>query len=295
MLTRGAHSAALRARYAGGRMRTAVYGAFSKGIYLQTPEGRLILLHDREIGLIPFGIAVSGFVRGVIAEMALRPGMEGAFDNGRLTFLQCPVVIALREEPVPGVSPLIPAAQERKQRMALWESRLIEQGNSAVLPLLNDALEDNPFTSIARGPLDALCHALCAGQQAQIHAALLELIGLGIGLTPSLDDFLDGLMYTLCFSQRNWGQTLPGTGYLAGAVQSLAGSRTNPYSAAYLVSAAAGERFSVLEDFLDGQDFLSDAAGENLLKIGSSSGADMMCGMILALRLLELPKGRPNG
>lgn len=271
-------------------MRTAVYGAFSKGIYLQTPEGRLILLHDREIGLIPFGIAVDGFAREIIHKMALRPEMEGTFADGRLTFPQCPVVIALQEERLSEASRRVPSARERAQRISVWESRLAQQGNSAALPLLDASREDNPFAGMAREPLDALGRALRTGGREAIRAALLQLIGLGIGLTPSLDDVLAGMIYTLLFSRRNWARTLPGTEDMAGQIGSLAPGRTNPYSAAYLTAAASGQRFSVLEEFLDGQDFMSDAAGEKLLKIGSSSGSDMMCGIILALRLLECPE-----
>ena len=289
MLTYGAFSPSLRTRYAGGWMPVKVFGAFSKAIYVQTPEQQLIMLHDKKCGLIPFGIGVCDFEHGVIREMNLQPGTEGMFADGILTFDGCGVSFLLREEAETSSPAGIPSQQERKQKMNMWCSYLAKHEKGAVLPLLGigGSIEDNLIARIAQTPLLQLSHALLTGERTEIEKSLLGLIGLGLGLTPSLDDVLNGIQYTLQYAQRNWGITLPGTKTMTETIRTLAVQRTNPYSAAYLTSMASGERFSEFEDFLSGQCFMNEAAGEKILEIGSSSGGDMMCGIMMALRLLE--------
>ena len=289
MLIQGRFSPALRTRFAGGGMHIKVYGVFSGAIYLLTFTQRLIMLHDSKNGMIPFGIGVRDFARDVVPNMNVQPGTEGMLVDGVLVLDDCPVSVMLQEVCAPGASTFAPSCAERKRKMNVWSARLAEQGKSTVLPLLGgrDSLENHPFAKMAKEPLMMLSRALLTGQQAQMQKALLGLIGLGVGLTPSLDDLLNGMLYTLQFAGRNWKRELPGTADMAAAIQALAVQRTNPYSAAYLTAIAHGETFSVLEDFLDGRHFMNDVAGQRILKIGSSSGTDMMCGIILALRLLE--------
>lgn len=269
-------------------MDVSVFGAFSKALYLRMPDQRLILLHDSVFGQIPFGIGLRNFADGIRQELDVQVGTEGAFCDGVLTLDGCLTTIRLQERAEQEAAGGPPTAGERRRRSEIWCQRLATGHKGAILPLLGlEPMEENLFAKVAARPLEALGRALTAGDRDEIDGALLKLIGLGPGLTPSLDDFINGLQYTLQFAARNWKMVLPGTAELTAAVRVMANQRTNPFSACYLVSMAEGERFSLPERFLDGRHFMSDAAGEALLNMGASSGADMLCGILYALRLLE--------
>ena len=66
---------------------------------------------------------------------------------------------------------------------------------------------------------------------------------------------------------------------MSDAVLEYAGEYTNGISAAYLRAAARGEYYELLEGCLFGEDSESIA---RLLSIGSSSGSDMLSGMLVA-------------
>ena len=288
MMICGTAGDSFRSRYAGGRMELRVQGVFSKAMYLQLPDGRLIMLHDETFGLIPFGVGLRTYVELAAKQLTVQAGAAGLLDGGLLTIDGCPVSIRLEARACAPVSAVRPARGALESGAAAWGRRLSGCGKGAVLPLLGLGRpgEENLFARAAQKPLAQLRGALVSDSRADMEAALLGLLGLGPGLTPSLDDFISGLQYTLLFSARNWGLSLAGTPVLTEAVQALAPRRTNPFSACYLLSTACGERFSLLESFLDGQAFLNSGAGEQILRIGASSGADMMCGILDALRLL---------
>ena len=288
MLICGTVGSDFRSRYTGGRMELRVQGVFSKSLYLQTPEGQLIMLHDAACGLIPFGIGLRSYADLAARQLTVQPGAAGQLDCGLLTIDGCDLSIRLDAHDCAPISAARPAHDRLQSGADVWCRRLSGCGKGAVLPLLGlgGPVEENLFARVAQEPLTQLHGALLSGSRAEAEAALLGLLGLGPGLTPSLDDFINGLQYTLLFSARNWGMTLAGTPVLTAAVRALAPLRTNPYSACYLVSIACGERFSLLEAFLDERAFLNRSAGEQLLRIGASSGADIMCGILDALRLL---------
>lgn len=108
---------------------------------------------------------------------------------------------------------------------------------------------------------------------------LIRLIGLGIGLTPSGDDFLCGVLagLTLCGTEQD-----PFLGILRDRIARNL-NRTNTISAAFLSSAARG-CFS--EPVLQLSEF---PAGEEIRRqfqaIGHSSGFDTLCGVLFGLSL----------
>jgi hypothetical protein len=69
---------------------------------------------------------------------------------------------------------------------------------------------------------------------------------MGIGLTPSLDDVLLGLLYTLKRIAPDWMSTR----YLVEVIKEYAPEFTNDISAAYLLAVADGAPFQRLDDVL---------------------------------------------
>jgi hypothetical protein len=132
---------------------------------------------------------------------------------------------------------------------------------------------------------DVLRAALQAKQLKAFEASALRVLGLGNGLTPSGDDFLGGIFFALAHKPHSaWVSAMPS---LQAAIQAACKDATNPISAALLADNMAGTSYGQLHDMLDALEsndsrFIA-AALEALLRLGSSSGADLAAGLLLAL------------
>lgn len=111
---------------------------------------------------------------------------------------------------------------------------------------------------------------------AQIAEILCHLIGLGIGLTPSGDDFLCGFLAGLRLHSSSESVTLL-LELLCHAVLSHL-DRTNEISAAFLRCAACGQ-FSAPVHLLTDPDITADIIYQAFSRIGHSSGIDTLCGI----------------
>ena len=156
----------------------------------------------------------------------------------------------------------------------------------------------------AQRRFDTLAQALGAHDLPAFGAAAQAVLGLGPGLTPSGDDLVGGLMFT--FSQA---PPAPWRGRLRPLRQDLhnaAASATNAISAALLDDLMDGRSYRLLHELFDAMaayrppgaadmpdtDTDTDAhdrlalllsAASALLQLGASSGADLLCGVLLAL------------
>ncbi len=116
----------------------------------------------------------------------------------------------------------------------------------------------------------------------------LRVLGLGNGLTPSGDDFLGGIFFALAHKAHpDWSAALPS---LQATIQAACKDATNPISAALLADNMAGASYGELHDMLDALEsndsrFIASATA-SLLQLGSSSGADLLAGLLLALTTL---------
>lgn len=141
----------------------------------------------------------------------------------------------------------------------------------------------------AKGRFDAVRDALEAKQIKAFEEAAIRVLGLGNGLTPSGDDFLGGIFFAYAQAHKprpDWLSNLP---TLQANVRMACGASTNQISAALLASNMDGSSFGELHDMLDAFEsndsrFIA-AAREALLAVGSSSGADMLAGLLLALTI----------
>ena len=245
MMICGTAGDSFRSRYAGGRMELRVQGVFSKAMYLQLPDGRLIMLHDETFGLIPFGVGLRTYAELAAKQLTVQAGAAGRLDGGLLTIDGCPVSIRLEARACAPVSAVRPARGALESGAAAWGRRLSGCGKGAVLPLLGLGRpgEENLFARAAQKPLAQLRGALVSDSRADMEAALLGLLGLGPGLTPSLDDFISGLQYTLLFSARNWGLSLAGTPVLTEACRRLRPGGPTPSAPAISCPQPAGNGF----------------------------------------------------
>ena len=144
---------------------------------------------------------------------------------------------------------------------------------------------------LARPRLQAVAQALQARDLAAFEAAALRVLGLGHGLTPSGDDLLGGILFTLSHAPiAMWLSGMPG---VHARIRGAAQSATNPISAALLDDLMRGSSYRVLHDVFDafqaGQPGRITDAVNRLLGLGASSGGDMLAGVFLALQICEPP------
>ncbi len=121
--------------------------------------------------------------------------------------------------------------------------------------------------------------------------AALRVLGLGNGLTPSGDDFLGGIFFGLHFlggtAHKPYADWLSEASGLQANVHKASRTSTNPISAALLSDSMAGSSYGQLHDMLDAlasnDSRFIQASCQALLDLGSSSGADLLAGLLLAL------------
>lgn len=264
--------------------RLAVMGRFSSAVYMRTPRNRLVMLHDREHGLVPFGLAVEN-ARELIPRLGLDMGTCGVYEDGGLyigeNFISVGIY-ACDSSPCPA-----PSLAELNLAMGRASAALNGWAGGMVKDLLLDTGSGNPFARAAAGPAASLRTAMSEGDGELVDEALKKLLGLGPGLTPSMDDFLSALCATLLWARDRWRITLPGTQLLADGIARLAREHTGEISAAYLQSSADGEEIEQLvRPLCRLPELMSRDSLHSLLTVGANSGADMLTGMIFALRVI---------
>ena len=148
---------------------------------------------------------------------------------------------------------------------------------------------DNPFyqaiSSALRQRRQTLLNALLQGQD--ITSAVANMVGLGIGLTPSADDYLVGLS-TILFIDGHPAQQYRDDFYSA---LQVARENTTQLSAITLEAAFSQRYRESIFGFINGMinepTRFSIQAIANIKNIGSSSGCDMLYGMADACALSQ--------
>jgi Protein of unknown function (DUF2877) len=158
-----------------------------------------------------------------------------------------------------------------------------QPGKGLLLWLMGQVL---PFPlNHAQKRFDAIRDALQANDCVAFEAAALRVLGLGHGLTPSGDDFVGGILFALHHTPRpQWRAAMPG---LYRRIRAAAQTCTNVISAALLDDLMRGASYSVLHSLLaalqSNNSKTIEVATVQQLRLGASSGADMLAGVLLAL------------
>jgi hypothetical protein len=127
-----------------------------------------------------------------------------------------------------------------------------------------------------------------SGDMDGVRDAARRLIGLGPGLTPSADDMLTGFTATLWWVSRSLNKRKTLVDRINDAIISQSGV-TNLLSRQLLQHAARGEVNQRLGELLKaiftGKDSEIEPLVERVMKIGETSGIDMMFGLLLGMKL----------
>lgn len=152
-----------------------------------------------------------------------------------------------------------------------------------------------PFPFDHAGPrFDAVRDALRDDDVHAFEAAALRVLGLGPGLTPSGDDFVGAILFALTHAPRAaWCSHLPA---VKATLRNAAKTSTNVISAALLDDLMSGVSYGALHEWLAALQSHRrpriEHATRDLLRVGASSGADMLAGGLLAL--ITTPRHEPN-
>jgi len=148
---------------------------------------------------------------------------------------------------------------------------------------------DNPFSAMIRPRMAALHAAFLASDPDAAALASAAIAGCGIGLTPSSDDMLLGYVCVYYPLARTKGLKRKEALAMGRSACYAASEKTNDISGAFLIRCGDGLLSQNILDLLNV--IFSGASAEQLqapvsrlLSIGSSSGSDILCGIVLSLQ-----------
>jgi hypothetical protein len=149
------------------------------------------------------------------------------------------------------------------------------------LPITNYRI--NSDLPIPQALIASLCSAFVRSDISMAISSASRLAGLGVGLTPSGDDFMMGAIYA------TWIIHPPEVaGFLGQEIANTAAPLTTSLSAAWLRAAGRGEAGMVWHEFFDAllcNDTLSiQEVLKNILAVGETSGADALAGFVGVFR-----------
>ncbi len=270
-------------------MLGTVHSVFDHAVNLEI-EGRygLIGLIAREKALTPYAVSVR--TAQPFLETDVRAGMAAAICGGRITISQAALEIDLNNcEPVDLSCDSI-EIRYPDAGAALLKSRVAEALREADVDMSLASLaiggEGNAYTRFLAPRLENLYAAVSAGATEAAVSAAMRIAGCGMGLTPSSDDFLCGYLTAVCLIYRMQKREHL-RGMLARMAQAAA-ERTNRVSATFLLQSGEGlMNLAVRDLYRSTFQFIDEAAAERaigrVLDIGSTSGADILTGLMLAL------------
>jgi len=165
------------------------------------------------------------------------------------------------------------------------------EGMGDLISLLDgkDPFEPNRFTKAALPHVRALLSSIKTGDLPGVRKASRHMIGLGIGLTPSGDDLLSGLMVAMVLGSRN-GIGQRGAGLIASRMVQGRRGLTTRLSFEYLQEASKGRANERVESLAKGilTQGEREVASATLaaLSIGETSGTDTIVGVCLGVQAI---------
>ncbi len=272
---------------ASGRIGT-VHSVFDHAVNLELGEDWLIGLLAEQKALTPYAVSVrtnDSFAQTVRAGMAayLREGILSIPETGIALDLSCANAIDLSIDSI--------VLGNHLEALALLEKRISEalvgvDTEASLVPIVTGG-EGNVYTRFLAPRLERLFSAIKLGAWDEAAQAAESCAGCGMGLTPSSDDLLCGYFTTLHLLYRANGNT-SAKAHIQHMAQAAA-AKTNRISASFLrESGMALANLAVCDLFRsidpDPDSSTSTRAIARVLAIGSTSGADLLTGLVLALR-----------
>ncbi len=283
MRARSADASFLRTLDA-GRFRGRVHSVFERVVNVEDQGGELYTLASRDLDNAPNTVIVdtTGFGMTGIAVNDLAVAVDRKLRVGRIA------VLLEGATGWKGTLPAYPRADSTlRDNLRIVESRLDRHGEAdcVIAHRRGEGAFAHEATAALAHRATLLFGALSRADLEAARAHAKAMIGLGPGLTPSGDDFLVGLLAVLniagspCHALRGVCPDI-----IAGAERS-----TNAISLAALTKAAEGRvRESIatlIERLMYGAGASLVSSLDRVLAIGSTSGADIVAGIVSGFEL----------
>ncbi len=253
-----------------------VLGVYSAGTYLLFGEN-IVLICDASKKSVPFGISVENYP---VFRDAINGAETAYINNGTLSLGGAMIETDGNCENAVCLIPSPPS----NEAIAKAVEMLLQRKDTGFCRILADTEPSDPYAKKAKTLANEVFCALSENNEERLHASAGKLIGLGGGLTPSGDDLICGALYALSYC----GTTKKYASMLAKAA-TAAQNNTNIISRRYIQSAAKGEYFGLVADFINALcgNGGTEEALDALLAVGSSSGGDIAAGILLAYRSIR--------
>ena len=258
----------------------------SSGIYLRMEE-QILVLCDQSWGILPIGIGIENFEQAV---RLLRPqqGQQVTVSENCLMFRMGSIRLVMQNpQPDTVCTGSVQPDLIRQAAEELAELRK-ERGISMLVQSLvlggapDEILKQNPYCAHGYPYFSKLMVALRHSDSSGIHSCVEKLLGLGPGLTPSADDVLLGMLYVFHALPR---KAPKGVQSFQKSIGQLCDRCTHQISAAYLKAILTGAPFERMEQVFRGLCGEEKLDIGKLTQIGSSSGSEMLLGMLIALQI----------
>lgn len=141
------------------------------------------------------------------------------------------------------------------------------------------------FAAAAAHRIDQLVFAVRKDDWQTLDRTVRRMVGLGVGLTPSCDDFLAGMAIFTSFYSASSGTLAETSRAIARAISDHV-EMTTPLSEAYLRQAARGRGnqrvMALCRALLTSGPHSAAEATERLMTVGETSGTDTLLGVLVA-------------
>lgn len=265
-----------------------VHSVFEHAVNLEFGFRGLIGLSAHEKALTPYAVSVR--MSAPFEKTRVRTDMAAYLGEGMLIIPDAQIEIDLASAAHIDLS--VDAIQISYPEGAQALEELISQAlkgadaEMSLAPLVTDASE-NIYSHFLAPKLERLFYAVSLGAGQEAAQAAANCAGCGMGLTPSSDDLLSGYfsMLHLLFRAKN----RPEEKAIISTMAQAAAEKTNRISGTFLLHSGMALCNAAICD-LDRSIFTymdraaANRAIERVLAIGSTSGADMLTGIVLALR-----------
>ena len=265
-----------------------VFSTFERACNLIDEQGRFISIVDNTIGNGPFAVVLEELPFSL--DKMLSVGAPVVVGNNSLTVNTTTIDFSEATLWSARVDWDYPKHCPHQFQKNIGDLYLTVQNNASdgSLGSILHSTRDNMGYVYARVTDSAqqLYSGIVSGDMQKIYLGAANMAGLGVGLTPSGDDFLMGVMYALwaIFNQKDaarWSRK----------IAEAASSRTNMLSGAMLQESANGyasEHWHVLVDVLCKENVTDvTRACMDILSLGHTSGADALTGFLLSIDCLS--------
>lgn len=265
-----------------------VHSVFPNAINIICKDVFLTLLSSTRC-LFPMSCRVSGKLR--LTDYGIREGMEVITSGDSIFITKADISINMKNsierdlsfDNITGL--LVP--EDLFLKVRILKELIGGKGCEYDLSTLVTGKYHNPYADLVMKKLPGF-HEAIKKNKLQAEELAGEIAGCGMGLTPSSDDMLIGYMAAYLADSRAKGRSIEEIYMVTNAIGKKASVHTNTISGAFLRQCGTGLLSEDMTKLLctvysDSKATLVKKYANRILDFGSTSGTDMLTGVVLAI------------